>query len=159
MQPRIVIDFDGDSDGGGGGASPSRQAPFQQPQQPPADMLRSIQTMRLALKRLEQQKQQQQQHVAASAGTGAGAPPAGLGASSTGAGGVIDKQASLQAQASNGLQAACLWPSAGSVCVCLPACPIPVCPMPVCLLAHTVYMCCMPACSPAVTDGAAEAGD
>ena len=115
MQPRIVIDFDGDSDGGGGGgggASPSRQAPIQQqpqpqqqPQQPPADMLRSIQTMRLALKRLEQQKQQQ--HVATFAGAGGGALPAPLGASISEAGGVIDKQASLQAQASSGLQAAC----------------------------------------------------
>lgn len=57
----------------------------------PADMLRSIQGMRLALKRLEQQK--------AAAGAGGAAPPGVAAPTAAAEGGVHDKQAVLQAKA------------------------------------------------------------
>ena len=73
----------------------------------PADMLRSIQGMRLALKRLEQQK--------AAAGAGAAAPPGAPAPAAAADGRVHDKQAALQAQAS------CTdWVASGA---CTPAAP------------------------------------
>lgn len=66
-------------------------APATRPSKP-ADMLRSIQGMRMALKRLEQQK----------AATGVGGPaPAGAAAHALPDSAVLDKQAALQAQARN----------------------------------------------------------
>lgn len=96
-QPRIVIDFDAeDGEGqeapqaGSGTVSGAVGATSGKP----ADLLRSIQNMRLTLKRLEQQKQQHAASVAAAPGAGATASIV-----------VLDKQASLQAQVSCGTAA------------------------------------------------------
>lgn len=125
MQPRIVIDFDAADDDDDGGAD-SLRAPARTLSAPagaaaaqgdaagpasgagakPADMLRSIQNMRLTLKRLEQQK----------ALHAAGAPPALGGGAATD---MLGKQATLQTQASwagergareqPSLPPACIW--------------------------------------------------
>jgi hypothetical protein len=87
MQPRIVIDFDADDSGAAPAPARTLSAPTGAAEAAsagngkPADMLRAIQSMRLTLKRLEQQK-------AASNGGGAAAGP------------TLDKQATLLAQAS-----------------------------------------------------------
>ena len=104
MQPRIVIDFDAEDDGGfaqpGAAAAAAAVAAAGlssdvATSSKPADMLRTIQSMRLSLKRLEQQKQQA---AAAAAAAGAGGGAQSL---FSAGGGELDRQAAtLQAQAS-----------------------------------------------------------
>ncbi len=86
MQPRIVIDFDAVDEG-----DAAALAAFNLPDAgKPADMLRHIQSMRLSLMRLEQQKVQNGGASGnANGGSGTGPPTAS---------GMLDKQTALQAQ-------------------------------------------------------------
>ena len=80
---RIVINFDDEDDD----AAPEAAPPGR-----PADLLRSIQSMRLSFKRLQQEK------AAAQHGGVPANLPANLPASAMPRGGVVDKQASLLAE-------------------------------------------------------------
>lgn len=104
-QRRIVVDFDDDGDDGSAGSPPHRPASAHELGAPagggagkPADLLRSIQNMRLTLKRLEQQKQM---HAVTAAPGAVGGPSGGASYAGSGGldgGGMLDKQAALQMQ-------------------------------------------------------------